>query len=113
MDAATADPYDCPEADVDFHHALAEAAGNRYLVKAMLDLRSLLRQDMELGVEAAIRRFGDLRIGVVSHRRLLEAIEARDPVAARAVAREIMAQNRQFVVGLHALSVPAGDEALV
>jgi DNA-binding FadR family transcriptional regulator len=42
MDAAAADPYDCPEADVDFHHALAEAAGNRYLVKAMLDLRSLL-----------------------------------------------------------------------
>jgi DNA-binding GntR family transcriptional regulator len=34
---------------------------------------------MELGAEAAIRRFGDLRISVDSHRRLVEAIEAGDP----------------------------------
>jgi len=107
MDAAAADPYDYPEADVDFHLAVAEAAGNRYLLKAMLDVRSLLRQDMELGAEAAIRRFGDLRISVGSHRKLLAAIEARDPEAARAVAREIVARNQQFVVGLYALGVPS------
>ena len=105
MDAAAADPYDYPEADVDFHLAVAEAAGNRYLLKAMLDVRSLLREDMELGAEAAIRRFGDLRISVGSHRKLLEAIEARDPNAARAVAREIVARNQKFVVGLYALAV--------
>ena len=74
----------------------------------MLDICSLLRQDMELGAEAAIRRFGDLRISVGSHRKLLEAIEARDSDAARVVAR-----NQQFVVGLYALGVPSRDGALV
>ena len=76
MEAAAANPYEYPEADVEFHLALAEAAGNRYLLQAMVDIRALLRQDMELGAEAAIRRFGDLRPSVESHRRLLEAIGA-------------------------------------
>ena len=69
----------------------------------MLDLRSLLRQDMELGVEAAIRRFGDLRISVESHRRLADAIEARDAGAASTEADEIVSRNQKFVVGLYAL----------
>ena len=38
---ADADLY--PEADVGFHLALAEAAGNRFLVKAVEDIRELLR----------------------------------------------------------------------
>jgi DNA-binding FadR family transcriptional regulator len=113
LDEAAADPYDYPEADVDFHLAVAEAAGNRYLLKAMLDIRSLLRQDMELGAEAAIRRFGDLRISIGSHHRLVEAIEAGDPDTARSMAREIVSRNQQFVAGLYALAVPArvGDGA--
>lgn len=105
MEAAAANAYDYPEADVEFHLVLAEAAGNRYLLRAMLDIRSLLRQDMELGAEAAIRRFGDLRISVASHRRLLEAIEARDPEAASKLADEIVSRNQKFVVGLYALGV--------
>jgi GntR family transcriptional regulator, transcriptional repressor for pyruvate dehydrogenase complex len=108
MDASAADPYDYPEADVDFHLAVAEAAGNRYLLKAMVDIRSLLRQDMELGAEAAIKRFGDLHMSVDSHRRLLEAIEARDSETSRAVAREIVARNQRFVVGLYAMSPESG-----
>jgi len=103
MEETAANPYDYPEADVEFHLALAEAAGNRYLLRAMLDIRSLLRQDMELGAEAAIRRFGDLRISVESHRRLVEAIEARDAGAAGEVADEIVSRNQKFVVGLYAL----------
>ncbi len=103
MEASAANPYDYPDADVDFHLAVAEAAGNRYLLRAMLDIRSLLRQDMELGVEAAIRRFGDLRISVESHRRLVEAIAARDPDAAGREADEIVRRNQKFVVGLYAL----------
>jgi DNA-binding FadR family transcriptional regulator len=106
METVAANPYDYPEADVDFHLALAEAAGNRYLLRAMLDIRSLLRQDMELGAEAAIRRFGDLRISVRSHRRLLQAIEAGDADAASHVADEIVTRNQKFVLGLYALGVP-------
>ena len=103
MEEAAANPYDYPNTDVEFHLALADAAGNRYLLRAMLDIRQLLRQDMELGVEAAIRRFGDLRMSVESHRRLVDAIAARDARAASEVADEIVARNQKFVVGLYAL----------
>jgi GntR family transcriptional repressor for pyruvate dehydrogenase complex len=104
LEAAAANPYDYPEADVEFHLVLAEAAGNRYLLQAMLDIRSLLKQDMELGAEAAIRRFGDLRISVESHRRLLEAIADRDPRRAADEAGEIVNRNQKFVLGLYALA---------
>jgi GntR family transcriptional regulator, transcriptional repressor for pyruvate dehydrogenase complex len=106
MEAAASDPEDYPDADVEFHLALAEAAGNRFLLHAMMDIRALLKQDMELGAEAAIRRFGDLRISVVDHRSLVEAIEARDPEAARTVLSKIVRRNHDFVLGLYALAAP-------
>jgi DNA-binding GntR family transcriptional regulator len=59
---------------------------------------------MELGAEAAIRRFGDLRPSVESHRRLLEAIADKDPVRAAEVADEIVSRNQKFVLGLYALA---------
>jgi GntR family transcriptional regulator, transcriptional repressor for pyruvate dehydrogenase complex len=104
LEAAAANPYEYPEADVDFHLVLAEAAGNRYLLQAMVDIRALLRQDMELGAEAAIRRFGDLRPSVESHRRLLAAVAANDPARAAEVADEIVSRNQKFVLGLYALA---------
>jgi DNA-binding FadR family transcriptional regulator len=106
MEVASASPFDYPDADVEFHLALAEAAGNRYLLRAMLDIRSFLKQDMELGAEAAIRRFGDLRVSVESHRRLVDAIEGGDVARAREVATEIVGRNREFVLGLYALAPP-------
>lgn len=106
MEVASASPFDYPDADVEFHLALAEAAGNRYLLRAMLDIRSFLKQDMELGAEAAIRRFGDLRVSVESHRRLVDAIERRDVDLAREIVTEIVGRNREFVLGLYALAPP-------
>jgi DNA-binding FadR family transcriptional regulator len=106
MEVASASPFDYPDADVEFHLALAEAAGNRYLLRAMLDIRSFLKQDMELGAEAAIRRFGDLRVSVESHRRLVDAIEGGDVARAREIATEIVGRNREFVLGLYALAPP-------
>lgn len=106
MEASAASPFDYPEADVEFHLSLAEAAGNRYLLRAMLDIRAILRQDMELGAEAAIRRFGDLHPSVESHRALVDAIEARDVERARATAAVIVRRNREFVLGLYALGPP-------
>ncbi len=103
MEAASASPHDYPEADVEFHLTLAEAAGNRYLLRAMLDIRSFLKQDMELGAEAAIRRFGDLGVSVDSHRSLVDAIEAGDVERARATAAVIVRRNREFVLGLYAM----------
>ena len=60
MDQVSASSRSYPDADVEFHLALAAAANNRYLLQSMNDLREYLRDDMVLGAEAAIRRFGDL-----------------------------------------------------
>jgi GntR family transcriptional repressor for pyruvate dehydrogenase complex len=111
MEAAAASPEKYPEADVEFHLALAEASGNRYLLKAMIDIRALLKQDMELGAEAAIRRFGDLQISVESHRRLVEAIEAGDPDGSRRILGEIVSRNHKFVLGLYAMAPGASVAA--
>jgi GntR family transcriptional regulator, transcriptional repressor for pyruvate dehydrogenase complex len=110
MDAAAASPNDYPDADVEFHLALAEAAGNRFLVRAMGDIRTLLKQDMELGAEAAIRRFGDLRLSVDSHRELVAAIEDHDPDKARRTLSSIVSRNHEFVLGLYALAQSPEDE---
>jgi DNA-binding FadR family transcriptional regulator len=103
MDEAATSPTSYPDADVEFHLALAVAGNNRYLLQAMNDIRTLLRDDMVLGAEAAIRRFGDLSISVASHRRLAEAVAARDADTAAAVAAEIVNRNRAFVLGLYTL----------
>ncbi len=104
MAATAADPAEYPEADVEFHLALARSVRNRYLLKAMLDIRALLRKDMELGAEAAIRRFGSLGPSGESHRRLVDAIEGREVAAAREIAMEIVQRNQKFVLGLYALA---------
>lgn len=109
MDAAATSPNDYPDADVEFHLALAEAACNRFLLRAMVDIRTLLKQDMELGAEAAIRRFGDLHMSVASHRDLVAAIEARDPERARRILSSIVSRNHEFVLGLYALAESAPE----
>jgi GntR family transcriptional repressor for pyruvate dehydrogenase complex len=109
MDAAAANPNDYPDADVEFHLALAEAAGNRFLLHAMVDIRTLLKQDMALGAEAAIRRFGDLHMSVASHRELVAAIEAHDPERARRILSTIVSRNHEFVLGLYALAESAPE----
>lgn len=110
MEDASASPAAYSEADVEFHLALADAAGNRYLLRSMLAIRSLLKQDMELGAEAAIRRFGDLGVSVESHARLVDAIEAGDPERAAEVATTIVRRNRDFVLALYGLG-PAATAA--
>lgn len=109
MDAASASSRSYPDADVEFHIAVAAAANNRYLLQAMNDLRAYLRDDMILGAEAAIRRFGDLRPSVESHRTLAQAVVARDPQAAAAAAATIVNRNREFVLGLYAFAAWDAD----
>ncbi len=109
LQAAVSDPDAYPEADVEFHLALATAAGNRFLLRAIRDLRALLRKDMELSAAAGIRRFGSLQYSVDAHRELVDAIEAGDPDTARRVLFEIMSRHHEFVMGLYAFAAP--DEA--
>jgi GntR family transcriptional repressor for pyruvate dehydrogenase complex len=110
LQAAVSDPGEFPEVDVEFHLALAAAAGNRFLLAAMRDLRALLRSDLELSAAAGIRRFGSLQFSVDAHRGLVDAIEAGDPESARRVLFEIMSRHHEFVIGLYAFAPSAVDD---
>lgn len=103
MAAVAADADTWPDRDVDFHLALAAAAGNRYLLQSMVNIRSLLRQDMELAAAAAIHRFGSLEFSVESHRAIVSAVEAGDAALARQSLFAIMSRHHEFVTSLYAL----------
>jgi DNA-binding FadR family transcriptional regulator len=96
------------QADFELHLLLAESAGNRYLHRAMTGIRSMLRRDLELGAELSIRRSGDLRAAVDEHRRLVEAVAARDPDGAREAMIQVINRNRANVLGMYS-RVPSED----
>jgi DNA-binding FadR family transcriptional regulator len=102
MQEAHSDAATFLAADVELHLLLAEAANNRYLLKAMGGIRSMLRRDLELGAELSIRRVGDLQFAVDEHRRVVESIAARDPEGARAAMINVIGHNREFVLGMYA-----------
>jgi GntR family transcriptional regulator, transcriptional repressor for pyruvate dehydrogenase complex len=111
LEAAAASPRAYADADVEFHLALAEAAGNRYLLGALGDVRALLIEDMELAAEVGIRQFGSLGFSVDSHHQLVEAIASHDVERARGVVAAMVRCNRAAVLGLYALGPPAaGDD---
>lgn len=104
LEATADDPEAYPLADLEFHLALAEAAGNRFLLGALNDIRALLHRDMALSAEAAIRRFGDLRFSVESHRQLVDAIEAGQVEEARRILSDIMNRNHGLVLGMYTMA---------
>lgn len=107
MQESITDPPAFAEADVGLHMAIAEAAGNRFLMRATADIRALLRRDMELSAEVGIRQAGTLRFSVDSHRRLVAAIAAGDPEKAARIMSSILHRNRGFVTGLYSGGFPA------
>jgi GntR family transcriptional regulator, transcriptional repressor for pyruvate dehydrogenase complex len=111
MQDAASDAQAYPDADVEFHVGLAEAAGNRFLLRAMLDIRTLMRRDLELSAGVGMRRFGSLQFSVNAHRELVDSIEAGDPDDARRALLEIMSRHHEFVIGLYALAPPPSNGA--
>lgn len=101
MEHAISKPARYAEADVKFHLAMAEAAGNRVLSQAMANIRSSLKRDMELSAEVGARRHGDLRFSSDSHRRVLDAITAGDSEAARSELFAIMSRHHEFVLSMY------------
>lgn len=80
MDRSLRDPESYIEADLDFHLALAEGAANPLILSLIDSIVALLR-------EQRIRIFkveGGPERGQIHHKRILEAIEKRDPDSARA-----------------------------
>jgi GntR family transcriptional regulator, transcriptional repressor for pyruvate dehydrogenase complex len=80
MDRSRQDPDAFIEADLDFHLSLAEAAANPLILSLIDSIVGLLReQRMRIfNVEGGPER------GQFHHKRILEAIEQRDPERARA-----------------------------
>jgi len=91
MDRTRQDPDAYIEADLDFHLALAEAAANPLILSLIDSIVGLLR-------EQRMRIFkvdGGPERGQFHHKRILEAIEQRNPEKAREAMRAHMQQVRK------------------
>jgi GntR family transcriptional repressor for pyruvate dehydrogenase complex len=91
MNDAKKDPEAFIEADLDFHLALAEAAANPLILSLIDSIVGLLR-------EQRMRIFqveGGPERGQYHHKRVLEAIEHRDPAGAREAMKAHLQQVRE------------------
>jgi DNA-binding GntR family transcriptional regulator len=75
----------------------------------MVNIRAMLKRDMELSAEVGARRYGDLQFSIDSHRRVVEAIEAGDSDLARSEIEDIMGRHHRFVLSLYAESNREGE----
>jgi GntR family transcriptional regulator, transcriptional repressor for pyruvate dehydrogenase complex len=102
MDAARGDSDAFIEADLDFHLALAEAAANPLILTLIDSIVGLLREQRTriFLVEGGPER------GQYHHKRVLEAVEHRDPIGAREAMKAHLRQVRED--SRHA---PAGSDA--
>lgn len=88
MDRSLRDPDAFVEADLDFHLALAEAVGNPLILSLLDSIVGLLREQRSriFNVDGGPER------GQFHHKRILAAIEQRDPVGAREAMRAHLQQ---------------------
>jgi GntR family transcriptional repressor for pyruvate dehydrogenase complex len=88
MDRNLHDPDAYVDADLDFHLALAEAAGNPLILSLLDSIVGLLREQRSriFDVDGGPER------GQFHHKRILAAIEERDPKAARKAMRAHLKQ---------------------
>jgi GntR family transcriptional regulator, transcriptional repressor for pyruvate dehydrogenase complex len=91
MDRAQKDPSAYIEADLDFHLALAEAVANPLILSLIDSIVGLLREQRLkiFNVEGGPQR------GQVHHKRILEAMEHRNPGMARSAMSAHLEQVRQ------------------
>jgi len=91
MDNAKMDSEAYIEADLDFHLALAEAAANPIVLSLIDSIVGLLREQRLL----TFRVEGGPELGQRHHKRILEAIQQRDPQAASAAMQAHLSQVRE------------------
>ncbi len=102
MERSLHDPGAYIEADLDFHLALAEAAGNPLVLSLLDSIVGLLReQRMKI-----FQTDGGPERGQFHHKRVLAAIEARDPEKARAAMRDHLDQVKNDSKGTSAEETP-------
>lgn len=85
------------EANQEFHRALHELAGNRWLAQVIDDLRKVLK----LTRRDSLRMDGRLRQSLEEHRAILSAIRKRDPAKAQSLMHEHLLSGRAAVAQVH------------
>jgi DNA-binding FadR family transcriptional regulator len=95
MDASVDDVERFTDGDVAFHDALLAATGNHLLARLIEMLGPVLRVGRVIGLERRRDGATDAQAG---HRRVLEAIRARDPEAARLAMREHLGWTADLVL---------------
>jgi GntR family transcriptional regulator, transcriptional repressor for pyruvate dehydrogenase complex len=91
MENAKRDPDAFIEADLDFHLALAEAAGNPIILSLIDSIVGLLREQ-RMGI---FQVEGGPERGQYHHKKILEAVEHRDSGGAREAMKAHMRQVRE------------------
>jgi GntR family transcriptional repressor for pyruvate dehydrogenase complex len=91
MDESKQDPEAFIEADLDFHLALAEAAGNPIILSLIDSIVGLLREQ-RIGI---FQVEGGAERGQYHHKRILDAVEHRDAAGAREAMRAHLKQVRE------------------
>lgn len=87
---AVAEGRDGVEEDVAFHRAIAQAAGNPFLISTLDYLAQYLRGATRVTRANEARRADFAQAVIVEHERIVRAIEAGDPRAARQAAADHM-----------------------
>jgi GntR family transcriptional repressor for pyruvate dehydrogenase complex len=98
MAAAVDDVAAYADADMALHMAIADAAQNRFLRQAVEQIRSMIRENMELSSTIAAGRPGGLQASLESHRRLVDSIESGDAEATRQTLFEMMGRHHESVL---------------
>lgn len=99
MERHLRDPEQAVEADILFHRRLFEAAHNRLLMGMLRTVIAVLRSNFALAIKAdhAIIAF------LEEHRLVAEAINRRDPAAARAAMQNLLSNNKKNLEDMRAL----------
>src|ERR1700675_2646158 len=103
MDRNLHDPEAYVEADLDFHLALAEAVGNPLILSLLDSIVGLLREQRS----RIFSGDGGPERGQFHHKRILQAIERRDPDAARDAMRAHLEQVREDSSSSATTAVPS------
>ncbi len=102
MEQARKDPETFIEADLDFHLTLAEAAANPIILSLIDSIVGLLREQ-RMGI---FQVEGGPERGQYHHKKILEAIEHKDPAGAREAMKAHLRQVRE-----DSRRAPSGSEA--
>ena len=86
------DPDGTEEADAAFHHAIAAITRNNALIDAVDRLWELRRTSPEAALLHEKARSANIKPVVDEHTRILDALRARDPAAARGAMRDHLGQ---------------------